>query len=382
MRCSFWIRQREAIIGLLLFTIVGIIIGCGGGGGGGGGTNTTTSTNTTSTTTTATTTTGSTNGSLFPDQIFYPEADSTGISVFRIKPDGTSNTLFQDLPAAVPNAAINEAGNKFAFFHESDRDPGPGVDLIYDVWLNSTISTGAGAIQLTPSNADPNLDFVSVGSIQFTPDDAKVVFTAEKRGSTTFGVYVVNVNGTGLVKIGDGEEAQVNLAGTKLVITRVFSGAGEIGTMNLDGTGFARLTNNANEDFMPQWSKDGTQIVFSTDRNSGQFDVYRMNANGSSVTQLTNSGEDEYGPSLNGDGTLVAYVILSGDVAGYGIYKNTVGSFTSAPVFLDSAIGQQVYWTLITTNALGGRSPVGFGSVQLGAPQRPRLWNRQKPPPK
>ena len=135
--------------------------------------------------------------------------------MFRIKPDGTSDILFVDLPANVPNAALNEAGDKFAFFAESDRDPGPGVDLIYDVWVNSSVSTGAGALRLTPPNIDPNNDFVFVGSIQFTPDGSKIVFTAEKRGETTFGIYTVNAGGGSLTRIGDGEEAQINLAGTK-----------------------------------------------------------------------------------------------------------------------------------------------------------------------
>ena len=190
--------------------------------------------------------------------------------------------------------------------------------------------------------------------MEFTPDNSKIVFTAA-RSENEFGIYTVNFGGGALTRIGDGEEAQLNLAGTKLVITRVISGAGEIGTLNLNGSGFTRLTNNAIEDFMPQWSKDGAQIVFSTDRNGGQFDVYRMNANGSSLTQLTSTSLDEYGPSLNDAGDQVAFVILSGDVGAYGLYRRPVGAGSATPVVLSPVMNQQAYWTPDPGSGIGGR---------------------------
>jgi len=170
----------------------------------------------------------------------------------------------------------------------------------------------------------------------------------------------------------------VNLAGTKIVATRLFGGAGDIYTMDIinGGAGVANVvnvTNNAAEDFMPQWSKDGAKIVFSTDRNSGQFDIYWMNANGSNLALLTGDTRDEYGPSLNNDSTFVAYTILSGDIDQFGLYKkDTVGGIPGSLV-LDSGIVQQVYWT---PDPPPNRSISRFGGVQLGRPMRPRLFKQ------
>lgn len=366
-------RVRETLFGLSVFALFGILIACGGGGGGGGGgTDTTTSNNTTNTTANnnnTTTTTGSTNGSLFPDQIFYSVADATGDALYRIKPDGTANSLFVDLPADVPNAALNEAGDRYAFFVETDIDQGAGVDLRYNLYTNTTVST-SGALRLTPQNTiNDYWNFIFVGTVQFTPDGSKIIFTGA-RTEGEFGVYKVDTVGGNLVRIGDGEEAQLNLAGNRIVATHVIGGDGEIISFDMNGNGDQQLTNNADEDFMPQWSKDGTQIVFSTDRNSGQFDIYRMSQTGSSVTPITNTTDDEYGPSLNGDGTQVSFVQLSGPIDEYGVYRQAVTAGTPASVILSPSVGLQSYWT---PNPPAGRSLAGSGSMQLGSPHRPRF---------
>jgi hypothetical protein len=281
-------------------------------------------------------------------------------------PNGSGDTLFASLPFEIPNATVSDDGSLYAFFAETDIDPGPGIDIRYNLWQNTSISM-AGAIRLTASGTMQN--FLYVGTVTFNPNKTKIYFTAAE-GENNFSVYSVNVGGGALTNIGAGEEAYLNLAGNKLVITRVIGGAGEIGTMNIDGSGFVNLSNHTSEDFMPQWSKDGTQIVWSTDRNA-HFDIYRMNANGTSVTKLVGTTEDEYGPSLNGDGSQVAYTLISGDPNGYGVYKANVDGTGIVSVRLDSAIEQVVYWT--PDSGPQGRLRGGGVGVQLGRPMRPRL---------
>src|SRR5262249_46145453 len=62
----------------------------------------------------------------------------------------------------------------------------------------------------------------------------------------------------------------------------------DIYSMNPDGTGVTRLTTNPNADAIPEFSLDGTKIVFASNRD-GNFEIYSMNTNGSNQTRLTNN---------------------------------------------------------------------------------------------
>jgi TolB protein len=80
--------------------------------------------------------------------------------------------------------------------------------------------------------------------------------------------------------------------------------AAELYVVNVDGTGLRRLTRTRASEAYPAWSPDGTRIVFARtlDDEEDDFELYVMNADGSCVTQLTdNTAEDEM-PSWTGSG--------------------------------------------------------------------------------
>lgn len=64
--------------------------------------------------------------------------------------------------------------------------------------------------------------------------------------------------------------------------------------MNPDGAGLTNLTNDLAQDVEPQWSPDGSKIVFTSSNRDGRTDnvrdVWVMNADGTGQTALTNSG--------------------------------------------------------------------------------------------
>ncbi|MCK4397123.1 PD40 domain-containing protein, partial [candidate division WOR-3 bacterium] len=57
----------------------------------------------------------------------------------------------------------------------------------------------------------------------------------------------------------------------------------------LDETGRKRLTSNSWNDNSPTWSPDWTKIAFTSNRDSGNWDIYVMNADGTNLKRLTNS---------------------------------------------------------------------------------------------
>jgi TolB protein len=81
----------------------------------------------------------------------------------------------------------------------------------------------------------------------------------------------------------------------------------DVWTVNWDGSNLVNLTeDSAESDSHPDWSPDGTQIVFDSWR-SGKAEIYIMQANGSGVRQLTEGVDDNQEPKWSPDGKWIAY---------------------------------------------------------------------------
>lgn len=85
------------------------------------------------------------------------------------------------------------------------------------------------------------------------------------------------------------------------------NGNPQIYSMNVDGSGTTRLTNNSAEDSFPVWSPDGRSIIFHSNRQGNNFDIYRMNADGSGVTMLTSDAKASTFPDWSPDGRKIVF---------------------------------------------------------------------------
>jgi Tol biopolymer transport system component len=88
--------------------------------------------------------------------------------------------------------------------------------------------------------------------------------------------------------------------------TRVaFAALGDLWVMTIGGKP-ERLTNDAAVETEPNWSPDGTQLVYSSDR-SGSMDLYIRDLKTGQDRRLTTSPEAEMGAAFSPDGRYVAY---------------------------------------------------------------------------
>ncbi len=119
----------------------------------------------------------------------------------------------------------------------------------------------------------------------WSPDGSEIFFANDKEdgGTGNFEIFKIRV-GTGEAEQRltfrrryDGHPA-VSPVGKQIAFTSNTDGNSEIYIMNSDGTGLLRVTRNPAEDTAPQFSKDGTKIIFSSNRG-GKYAIYEIYVN-------------------------------------------------------------------------------------------------------
>jgi LysM repeat protein len=77
--------------------------------------------------------------------------------------------------------------------------------------------------------------------------------------------------------------------GSRVAFMSLRDGDWDVYTVNMDGSGLKRLTDNSAQDGLPTWSPDGKSIAFVSNR-SGAWAIWAMDANGSNQRKLFDLG--------------------------------------------------------------------------------------------
>ncbi|MDQ3645600.1 MAG: DPP IV N-terminal domain-containing protein, partial [Actinomycetota bacterium] len=170
-------------------------------------------------------------------------------------------------------------------------------------------SDGTGETQLT-DNTDS--DYLP----RYSADGTKIAFVREAPNNTPVQIWTMNADGSNQVGplTSEGSNSFVgdwSPDGTQIVFHSNRDGNFEIYKMNADGSDEVNLTDNAatgaNRDMYPTWSPDGRKIAFTSNRD-GNNNTHVMDVDGTNVENLTGSSlAEESGPRWSPDGERIAF---------------------------------------------------------------------------
>jgi TolB protein len=126
-------------------------------------------------------------------------------------------------------------------------------------------------------------------------------------------IYSMNPDGSGVVRLTQDDSTDiypdVSPAGPSFIWERRAAGSliGEIYSQNLDGTKRKQLTSLNTSVAYPRYSPDGSKIAFSVWVPVVGPEIFVMNANGSGIIRLTFSGRKAGYPSWSPDGSKIAF---------------------------------------------------------------------------
>lgn len=170
----------------------------------------------------------------------------------------------------------------------------------------------------------------SIYSARYAPDGKRLTFIGEVYGSAGldtydqpryWNLYVVNINGTKLVKLTDGiisQQPSWSPDGQKIVFVKInlWNEESNLWVINADGTGLKQLTSLPGIESEPLWSPDGKKIAFTHQATplGGQMNatLYVMNPDGSQMTRVPSNSTVAYwdGFSWGPDSSVI---VASGD---------------------------------------------------------------------
>jgi len=169
-------------------------------------------------------------------------------------------------------------------------------------------------------------DVSSASYPAYRPDGKRIAFNYGD-----LGIYSLDPSGANPVPLAPGtaepENATATFAdwspdGKRVVFQRCVNGPPSdsricrIAIVNSDGSGFKYLTTGippglfggSVDDYRPEFSPDGTRIVFAREFSGGDWDIFLINADGSGLLGLTLTDPlFEFGPSFSPDGKSIAF---------------------------------------------------------------------------
>lgn len=224
-----------------------------------------------------------------PDHPFDNDEFASARTITSVPYHATTDSTGADREGSAEPGSCSPVGGTAWYRYTANRDQMLRADTFGSSYANALgVYTGTGLGDLREVGC----------SIQ---SDSNSFVTFRARTHSTYWFQVSGPAGGGYLAF--------NLAaviGKLAFVSRKDDPAGDIYTINPDGTGEKRLTFTPFADGWPKWSPDGTKIAFRSDRD-GVGQIYVMKADGSHQVNLSRGNLEDRSPAWSPDGTRIAF---------------------------------------------------------------------------
>lgn len=234
--------------------------------------------------------------SFSPDSKFLAHANldtsknEAGIFSINLQTNEKKRITFPENPTVDHTPRFSPDGKTLAFiryFSSFDRE-------IFTVPI-----AGGEPRQITKDN-------VRIYGLAWNIDSEKLFFTSF-RTANRLNLWQVSLNGGEPQMIPTGSKELQSLAVSPDGKTIAFAEeTADENVWEIDGKQSRPLIRSTRADHSPQFSPDGNQIVFASDR-TGNYEIWIADADGKNQRQLTNSENSKGSPRFSPDGKFIAY---------------------------------------------------------------------------
>ncbi len=234
-------------------------------------------------------------GAIGNGKIAYSYGENLQLDLYTVEPDGSNTTKITDQEFRVSSQPVFSPDNtKVAYISYRNGNS--------DIYVSS--ADGTNQTRLT-TNPGPDL------SPSWSPDGTKIAFGSLRGGNED--IYVVSADGSSAatrVTTDSGRDMKPiwapDVSDPKILFSRTTGTDNEIYTIDSYGSDELKVSSGTGTDSDPNWSPDGTTIVYTSSR-SGNADIYTVDSSASNETQITDYPENEQRPVFSPDGSKIAY---------------------------------------------------------------------------